>query len=109
LSGITRRLDRSCGIWYRDDILDVLSSVDAANWDIARHIATPQMRIYRQGFEAALQAIAAAFGLSYKPPVCAPPKNVAVGENSEDDSFALLDVDVLTTGGDDDVSIRVVG
>jgi len=108
LSGITRRLDRSCGIWYRNDILDVLSSVDAANWDIARHIATPQMRIYRQGFEAAMQAIAAAFGLSYKPPVYAS-ENVATGENPEDDSFALLDVDVLATGGDDDVSVRVVG
>lgn len=64
--GVRRRNDAP-GVWYRNDICDALNAVDAANWDIAQHVDTPEMRLYRMGFEAAIQAAAAAFGLSYTP------------------------------------------
>ncbi len=65
-SSFERRTSRP-GVWFRDDILDTLAAVDAANWDIAQHIDSREMLLYRMGFEAAIQAVAAAFGLAYQP------------------------------------------
>jgi len=54
-------------IWFRDEIENVISAVDAANSDIASCIDTPEMMLYRRGYEAALKAIAEAFGIGYIP------------------------------------------
>ncbi len=57
--------DRGLGIWFRDQIEDALMAVDMANLEVARHIDTPEMRLYRLGYEAAIQAVAAVFGIRY--------------------------------------------
>jgi len=62
------RRNQGLGVWFRDEIQDTLNAVDAANWDIAQHLeGTDEIKLYRKGFEAALRAVAAAFGLSYSP------------------------------------------
>jgi hypothetical protein len=53
------------GVWLRDEIEDTLLAVDIANLDIADHIDTPEMRLYRKGYEAAIRSVAAAFGIAY--------------------------------------------
>ena len=55
------------GVWFKDEIKNTLLALDAANLDIAQHIDTPEMRLYREGYEAAIQAMAIAFGVSYTP------------------------------------------
>lgn len=67
MTGGIKRRNRAPGVWFRDDISDALDAVDAANWDVARHIDTPEMLLYRMGFEAAIRAMATAFGLDYTP------------------------------------------
>ena len=61
------RRTRSCGfkIWFRDEIENVIHAVDAANSDIASCIDTPEMALYRKGYEAALHAVAQALGIDY--------------------------------------------
>ncbi|HID63884.1 MAG TPA: hypothetical protein EYP49_14280 [Anaerolineae bacterium] len=58
---------RGLGVWFKDEIKNTLLALDAANLDIAQHIDTPEMRLYRKGYEAAIQAMAIAFGISYTP------------------------------------------
>lgn len=58
---------RGLGVWFKDEIRNTLVALDAANLDIAQHIDTPEMRLYRKGYEAAIQAMAIAFGISYTP------------------------------------------
>jgi len=53
------------GIWFRDEIRDTLLAVDTANLDIANSIDIPEIRLYRKGYEAAIRAVATAFGISY--------------------------------------------
>jgi len=53
------------GVWFKDEIKNTLLALDAANLDIAQHVDTPEMRLYRKGYEAAIQAMAVAFGISY--------------------------------------------
>jgi len=53
------------GVWFRDEIRDTLLAVDIANLDIANSIDTSEMRLYRKGYEAAIRAVATAFGISY--------------------------------------------
>jgi len=62
---MTRHNRNSSGIWFVDDIENILVAVDEANLDIARRIDTPEMRVYRLGYEAAVEAIAKAFGITY--------------------------------------------
>lgn len=60
--------NQGLGVWFRDEIQDALIAVDAANWDIAQHLeGADEIKLYRKGFEAALRAVAAVFGLSYSP------------------------------------------
>jgi len=59
-----RRHEASLKIWFRDEIANVLRSVDRANRDIADAIPTREMALYRRGFTAALRAVAEAFGIS---------------------------------------------
>ena len=44
-------------MWSQNDIMKTLSIVDAANHDIAQDVDTPEMRIYRKGYEAAIRAV----------------------------------------------------
>jgi hypothetical protein len=104
-----QRRDQSPGFWFRNDILDILGSIEMANWEVARHVNTPQMRLYRKGFEAAFQAIATAFGLSYAPPAFAESESTPVDMDQQRGSFTLLDGDVLAGWRDDDLGVRVIG
>ena len=51
-------------VWFKDDIQHALRAVDTANAALLEVINTPEMRLYRQGYEAALRAVAEAFGVS---------------------------------------------
>ena len=62
------RRNHGSGVWFPDEIMDALSAVNTANLDVAQHIDTPEMRLYRSGFEAAIGALAQAFGLTYYSP-----------------------------------------
>jgi len=57
------------GVWFRDEIKDILLALDAANLDVAQHVPTSEMQLYRKGYAAAIQAMAAAFGISITPPM----------------------------------------
>lgn len=52
-------------VWFRDEIENTIEAVDLANRDIAKHINTPEMQMYRMGYEAAIEAFAASFGIRY--------------------------------------------
>jgi len=56
--------ERGLGIWFRDGIENVLLAIDEANLDMVSRFDAPEVRIYRQGFAAAINAVATAFGLS---------------------------------------------
>lgn len=109
MRAMIRRRNQSPGVWYRGDVLDILRSVHSANWDIAQHIDTPQMRLYRKGFEAAIEAAATAFGLSYTPPTFPDDPAAPVASENRAASFTVIDVDVLTPGSDNDVCVGVIG
>jgi hypothetical protein len=68
MSWSLERRNHGAAVWFRDDIMDALAAVDSANWDVAQHIDSPEMRLYRKGYEAAIAAVAMAFGLAYSPP-----------------------------------------
>ena len=53
-------------VWFRDEIENTLLAVDGANLDIAQHIQTPEMVMYRRGFDAAIRAVALAFGIDWQ-------------------------------------------
>ncbi len=52
--------------WFPDEIENTLKAVDQANFDVAKHIPTPEMQMYRLGYEAAIDALVTAFGLDYR-------------------------------------------
>ena len=62
------RRDFGAGPWFASEVMDILGAVDGANLDIAAVIQTPEMALYRRGFEAAIGAVAQAFGLWYYKP-----------------------------------------
>jgi hypothetical protein len=53
-------------VWFKDDIKNTLRGVDSANAELFETINTPEMQLYRKGYEAAIRAIAEAFGIRYK-------------------------------------------
>lgn len=59
--------ERGLGIWFKDGIKDILLAIDEANLDMVSRFDTPEVRIYRQGFAAAINAVATAFGIRYVP------------------------------------------
>jgi hypothetical protein len=63
---MTQRLSNGLGVYFQQDIENVLRGVDAASLDIANIVPTPQMEIYRRGHAAAINAMSAAFGLNYR-------------------------------------------
>ncbi len=56
---ITRLPSVRC--WFGDEIEATIAAVNDANLDIAGAIDTPEMRMYRRGFDAALRAMSKAF------------------------------------------------
>ena len=59
--------DRGLGIWFKDGIENILLAIDEANLDMVSRFDSPEVRIYRQGFAAAISAVATAFGIRYAP------------------------------------------
>ena len=57
---MTRPVAGSVRAWFPDEIEALLSAVAMANDDVARAIDTPEMLLYRRGFDAALRAVALA-------------------------------------------------
>ena len=55
--------ERGLGIWFRDGIENILLAIDEANLDMVSRFDAPEVRIYRQGFSAAVSAVATAFGI----------------------------------------------
>jgi len=55
-------------VWFKDDIKNTLRAIDSANAEVFKTINTSEMQLYRQGYEAAIRAIAEAFGINYQPP-----------------------------------------
>ena len=49
--------------WFPDELANILLAVHQANGDIADAVDTPEVRLYKRGFDAALNAIAAAIGI----------------------------------------------
>lgn len=63
----TKEDDRSLGIWFKDGIENILLAIDETNLDMVNRFDAPEVRIYRQGFAAAIGAVATAFGIGYVP------------------------------------------
>ena len=60
-----REEERGLGIWFKDGIENILLAIDEANLDMVSRFDAPEARIYRQGFAAAISAVATAFGIRY--------------------------------------------
>jgi len=60
-----REEERGLGIWFKDGIENILLAIDEANLDMVSHFDAPEVRIYRQGFAAAISAVATAFGIRH--------------------------------------------
>jgi len=56
-------------VWFKEDIRNILFSINTANADIADYADDPQVMAYRRGYLAALIAMAAAFGISLMDPI----------------------------------------
>ena len=54
------------GVWFQEEVENIIASVESANVDVARHIQTKEMKLYRNGYSAALEAVATAFGVRYQ-------------------------------------------
>ena len=52
--------------WHRNDIAAALRSIDGANRSVSDNIHTPEMMLYRMGFEAAIEAVAVVFGIAWR-------------------------------------------
>ncbi len=51
-------------MWFKEDIRNILISINVANADIADYTGDPQLMTYRRGYVAALTAMAACFGIN---------------------------------------------
>lgn len=54
-------------VYVRDDIQNVLKAIDRANRDLTTLLRSTEADIYRSGFVAAVQAVAAAFNIRFDP------------------------------------------
>jgi hypothetical protein len=69
MSPFRAQRDMRYEVYFSEHILEALTAVESANWDLASHIEGDSVELYRQGFETAMRAIAAAFGFCYSSPV----------------------------------------
>lgn len=51
------------GIWFEQGILDALRAVSFASNSVTSLVPTPEAKIYQKGFDAAIIAMAHAFGV----------------------------------------------
>lgn len=51
-------------VFLRDDVENIMKAVDRANASLVNHLPMEEVAIYRAGFVAAMQAMAAAFDVS---------------------------------------------
>ena len=51
--------------YFRADIIGALDAVNLSTAAIADHIDTPEMAMYRLGFDTALRAVAVTFGIDW--------------------------------------------
>jgi hypothetical protein len=59
--------DPGFSCWFRDDINNALRAIDSASAEVFDLVRTPEMELYRRGYEAALRSMAEAFGIHYTP------------------------------------------
>ena len=57
-------------VWSREDVRSALAALDQANCEVATMIDSYEMRLYRQGYIAALRSLAQMFGIDYAPKPC---------------------------------------
>ncbi len=50
-------------VLFREDLRNILLAIDESNWNVARYVPTPHMKIYRRGFTDALAAVARALDI----------------------------------------------
>jgi hypothetical protein len=50
-------------VWFKDDVRNILLGMDIAAANLASNYTHPEARAYRDGFEAALVAMAVSFGI----------------------------------------------
>ncbi len=62
----SRHSSSRLNVWFKDDIQNALRAIDSANAELFSVVNTPELQIYRRGYEAALRAMAEAFGLRYE-------------------------------------------
>lgn len=60
--------ERDKNIWPKDSIKNTLSAIDTHNLGVVSPYDIPEVKIYRQGFEAAINAMAEAFHIKYVSP-----------------------------------------
>ena len=68
MTGNSYYYDAGFNCWFRDDINNALRAIDSASAEVFDLITTPEMRLYRRGYEAAIRAMAEAFGIHYATP-----------------------------------------
>lgn len=51
------------GIWFEQQIADLLRAVSSATNDVLQSVPTPEAKIYQAGFDAAIAAMARGFGV----------------------------------------------
>ncbi len=68
MAGNSYYYDSGLNCWFRDDINNALRAIDSANAEVFSLVNTPEMQLYRRGYEAAIRAMAEAFGINYTPP-----------------------------------------
>ena len=61
-----KRLASGIGVWFEQEIENALRAIDIANEDVANLVPTPEMQVYRKGYTAAINALAATFGVNYR-------------------------------------------
>jgi hypothetical protein len=50
-------------VWFKEDLRNILLGMDVAAANLAANYTQPEARAYRDGFEAALVALAVSFGI----------------------------------------------
>jgi len=69
MAGNSFYYDSGLNFWSRDDINNALRAIDLASAEVFAAIDTPEVQLYRRGYEAAIRAMAEAFGIHHISPV----------------------------------------
>lgn len=58
-----KHLSSGMGIWFEQQIADLLRAVSSATTDVLQIVPTDEAKIYQAGFDAAITAMARGFGV----------------------------------------------